>query len=211
MLEWASSVRALAEPVRSHHIPDSGDHEASEAFVAGFRDERGQRRPSDPVFLRHALRLGAPAEPAPDFAAGLWGRVASGAAASDGFGVPLFPELSREGIERWTEEELSGLHAIAWLSLRERPESALERLAPVARFHVEELQPDNATQRPWAAHVFRLLFETTGEVAFRLHADTLVHACVVRTGVPDVFSAWVLHDAADAAEAFVGALHGRIA
>ncbi|MEO0482720.1 MAG: hypothetical protein AAF138_03770 [Planctomycetota bacterium] len=208
LLDWSRSVRSLAEPVVREHVPADLDRAEARAFAESFRDELGQRRPSDTAFLMHALGADAPVEAPPESASELWSRVVSGqphAEADEAAAAPLFPAISREGIERWTEEELSGLHALSWLELQRDPQAAADRLAPIARFHVDELQPDNATQRPWAAHVFRIVFESTGEVEHRLHADTLVHACVVRTGRPDVFSALILRDAADAVERFASA------
>ena len=72
-----------------------------------------------------------------------------------------------------------------------------------AEWHVQTLQPDNATNRPWAAHVFALLATRTGDPAATLHAQTLAHNCRVATGVPDRVSSLGLADAARARDAIV--------
>lgn len=113
---------------------------------------------------------------------------------------PLFPNRQNDGIELWTELELSGLHAIWWLESDRDVAAVASRLTPLVEWHVDTLQPDNATQRPWAAHVFRIVAETTSNPSAQLHADQLVHASILRTGVPDVVSALVLRDAATAVD-----------
>lgn len=90
-------------------------------------------------------------------------------------------------IEVWTEIELASVHA-AW-SLggvwRSRAESA-------AAWLVEHVQPDNATNRPWAVHVFAALASQRGDQSYELYAQTLLHNCQVGSGKPDPFSAMIL-------------------
>ncbi len=60
----------------------------------------------------------------------------------------------------------------------------------VRDWHIENTQPDNATNRPWALHVFLLAGSPEG----RHYAETLLHNALV-TG-PEPFCAWILMDVA---------------
>lgn len=109
----------------------------------------------------------------------------------------LFPHGSSETIEVWTERELSALHALWWLArVRTRPDWSL-RADAAARWHVAHTQPDNATNRPWALHVF-LLLDGPDETDGRLYAETLLHNCQTLTGVPSALCALILRDTARA-------------
>jgi hypothetical protein len=98
-------------------------------------------------------------------------------------------------LETWTEAELASLHALSWHARRGR-EWAGERLDAAAEWIMENLQPDNATNHPWAIHVFLDHAERRRAHESRLYAETLLHNCLARTGRPDVFSACILADAA---------------
>jgi hypothetical protein len=108
----------------------------------------------------------------------------------------LAPELHEKPIEVWTEIELSALHAL-WTWRRDEP--VRQRCLSAAAWLLENVQPDNATQHPWAVHVFAVL-GVDETFAARAEADqyaqTLLHACMVRTGRADRFSALVLEHAA---------------
>jgi hypothetical protein len=118
----------------------------------------------------------------------------------------LFPDLrTRTTIEVRTERELAGLHALLWLALRERDAPALTRLLDAADWHLEHTQPDNATNRAWAAHVFLLLASKRNLPDARLYAETLVHNCMVTTGAPEPLSALILRDAAAALDRWLDA------
>ena len=54
---------------------------------------------------------------------------------------------------------------------------------------MDNIQPDNATNHPWAVHVFASLAVETGNFEFDLYAQSLLHNCIVGTGKPDAFSA----------------------
>jgi len=111
---------------------------------------------------------------------------------------PLFDQGTSRTIEVWTERELSGMHALSWIARRRARADVQSRLAATARWHVQHTQPDNATNRPWAAHVFlQLSFEHEDHDA-RLYAETLVHNCQTTHGVPDSLSGLILLDSADA-------------
>lgn len=98
----------------------------------------------------------------------------------------------RQAIEVWTEVELSALHAL-WRRARRHGDAGLrERLHRAVRWHLEHTQPDNATNRPWALHVF--LREGSPEA--RHYAATLLHNAQALAPVPEPLAAWILMDAA---------------
>ena len=103
---------------------------------------------------------------------------------------PLWPALRARGLEVWTEAELCGLHALWGLALLHRRRDWSTRAEAVRDWHLENTQPDNATNRPWALHVFLL----SGSPEGVLYADTLLHNALV-TG-PEPFSARILLDSA---------------
>lgn len=93
-------------------------------------------------------------------------------------------------IELWTERELTMVHAAwlleGWTDIAERS----------ARWLINEIQPDNATNLPWAVQVFASLSIQDGSAEARLYAETLLHNCMVSAGRPDPLSALILLDAA---------------
>lgn len=108
---------------------------------------------------------------------------------------PLFEQGLYGTIEVWTETELCGLHALWHHAQREEAGGAMaQRIARAVAWHVQNTQPDNATNHPWAAPVF-LLHGTPESQHF---AETLLSNCMVLNGRPDALSAWILIDAADA-------------
>lgn len=114
---------------------------------------------------------------------------------------PLLAQGAFSTIEVWTETELSALHALARLSALRGSAELRARAFSAARWHVEHVQPDNATNRPWAAHLFLQLSEAEGSADARLYAETLLHNCRVQSGRPDPLSALILLDGAEALEA----------
>jgi len=100
-------------------------------------------------------------------------------------------------IELWTECELSALHALSRIATRSQDQSLVERVASAARFHLDETQPDNATNRPWSIHVFALIAVDDADPEADLYAQTLLHNCMVQSGRPDPLSALILTDAAE--------------
>ncbi len=131
----------------------------------------------------------------------LWTQVASSGseraddrilAATTGHSSALAMHLRESGIEIWTETELACLHALTWLG----PAWEARALA-AARFLIDELQPDNGTNHPWAIHWFAWLESTQSNTDAGLYAQSLLHnAMTSGGGVPDLFSAIILHDAA---------------
>ena len=105
-------------------------------------------------------------------------------------GGPLWPALRSRGLEVWTEAELCGLHALWGLARRHSRSDWNAQAEAVRDWHIDNTQPDNATNRPWALHVFLLARSPEGQH----YAETLLHNALV-TG-PEPFSAWILLDAA---------------
>jgi hypothetical protein len=113
------------------------------------------------------------------------------AAPTDG---SLLPTNDYLAIEVWTDAELSALHALWWLARQRRREDWSHHVAAVRDWHIEHTQPDNATCRPWALHVFLL-----GGTPESLHyAETLLHISLTDGGAPTALGAWILLDAARA-------------
>lgn len=107
-------------------------------------------------------------------------------------GSSLSDAGSFRALEVWTECELSALHALARL-VRMRPTTArAARLDELCRWHLEHTQPDNATNRPWALHVFAR--SPAPESA--LYAETLLHNVLASDARHEPLSRWVLLDAA---------------
>ena len=106
---------------------------------------------------------------------------------------PLWSADRWSAIEVWTEGELCGLHALARLRrLRVDEAGAIaRRLRSAIEWHLEHTQPDNATHRPWAVHLF--LGHPEPEVD--LYGQTLLHNFeAAGRGDPD--AAWILRDSA---------------
>lgn len=109
---------------------------------------------------------------------------------------PLFRQDACRSIEVWTEMELAALHALSHHGRRTDGVAAAALSARIRRtveWHVAHTQPDNATNHPWAVHVFVL----HGSPESRHFAETLVSNCMVLSGRPDALSAWILLDAAE--------------
>ena len=102
---------------------------------------------------------------------------------------PLTPDFTRLTIEVATETELASLHALSHAG-----ELARARVDSASDWIVQNLQPDNATNHPWAGHVFLNRAFETGSVEHRLYAETLLHNCIVSLGRADRFSALILLD-----------------
>jgi hypothetical protein len=171
-----------------------------------FRDERGGRRAVDDCLLARTGRSRlSVAGREPRSADEAWWLALVGAASAevvvaylnDDPTGPLTRQPARTGVEVWTETELSALHAAAGLAAEGRaPEGAgLARCAAAARWNIEHMQPDNATNHPWAVHVFAWLSVVEGNADAELYAQTLVHNSMVTLGRADVVSGLILRDA----------------
>jgi len=154
--------------------------------------------------FRHAViepaSCAAPPELPPDEVRVWWARVDERVdidavlfRADDG---PILRNDAYRAIEVWTDAELCVMHA-TWILARERDRRDWQaRLERATSWHLEHTQPDNATNRPWALHVF--LDDDRPEC--RHYAETLLHNALAQAGVPEAFSAWILRDCAAALE-----------
>ena len=105
---------------------------------------------------------------------------------------PLHRCDGMQAIEVWTEVELSAMHAL-WRLARHRSDGTLvARLHRAVAWHLEHTQPDNATNRPWALHVFL----REGGPEARHYAATLLHNAQAMAVRPVPLAAWILMDAA---------------
>jgi len=178
----------------------------------------GHRRPVDAPFLAwrtqsHPTPLPTPPPDAP-LDVLLWSAVtnrdididaalARNAPPAGGFGA-LVDQGAHKTIEVWTETELSSLHALFWLALRDGDTTLGARVLDAARWLIAHMQPDNATNHPWSAHVFALVDVLDDAREAGLYAQTLVHNCQTQLGRPDRFSALILLDGADGIDALTG-------
>lgn len=109
---------------------------------------------------------------------------------------PLLSHPPRATIEVVTEVELCALHAL-WTVARTRGRPDLRaRCLSAAAWHLRELQPDNATQMPWAVHVFAILGVETGNASADVDAQTRLHNAMAGRGRVDRRSALILLHAA---------------
>lgn len=183
---------------------------------AGFSDEMGHRRPVDAPFLAWRSRRKPTKCERPALDVRAWRAVASEPVdlgeiraaleahrpGPGGFGA-LSEQSSHQTIEVWSETELSTLHALWWAWARTGDGEMGRAVAEAARWHIAHLQPDNATNHPWAAHVFAALDACDGVREAGLYAQTLVHNCQTALGRPDRLSVQILADAAEAVEQMV--------
>lgn len=104
-------------------------------------------------------------------------------------------------LEAWTEAELASLHAMFWHG-HARGRADLATLTErIARWHLDNTQPDNATNRPWGLPVVLWLAVERGDATAGLYADTMLHNCQIALGHMDQLSAHIVLDSADALEA----------
>lgn len=179
-----------------------GDARGREA-LGTFEDEMGHCPPAARAVLAHVLGRGPEVVVGTGAELEFWraslavlgragcgeGARAAGGSLATGHG-PLVPDLRQEGLESWTQGELVALHGLsigAW-----RDSGAWARCESAARWLMSEVQPDNATNRPWAAHVFLRLWAREGDVEARMYAETLVNNCRVTLGKVDRLSGLIL-------------------
>ncbi|HLP84612.1 MAG TPA: hypothetical protein VK157_09715 [Phycisphaerales bacterium] len=190
LAQWSTRLRHAA-----------GDIRVTAAELTEFRDDAGHRRRVDPLLLAHTFVLPAPSLDPATFTEEPWLRLWSALLDSTipitnqlvGTG-PLFPHLHDRAIEVWTEGELAGLHALWHLAAR-NPALA-PRARSAAAWLIAELQPDNATQRPWAIHAFAQL-AAEGDIEADMYAQTLLLNAIAGREKPDRFSAAILLNAAN--------------
>ncbi len=116
-----------------------------------------------------------------------------GPAASNG---SLLPRDRYRAIEVWTDADLAAMHALWWLARDRGRADWAARLDEVRAWHLANTQPDNATNRPWAIHVFLL----AGSPEDEHYAQTLLHNALAMDAEPTPLGRVLLHDAANALE-----------
>lgn len=215
---WEKRLRVLSSDL---HLPTQ-DVDAL-AYLDGFTDGMGDRRAIDaPLLARmlrnvtchHADNKHFEASVDDDAAVALMkaaGRDDVDAALSlvrSAIGsdvVPLVAHPLTATLEAQTELELAAAHGLGVLALRHaatHPHFA-ERLLGAVRWLMAEIQPDNATNRPWAVHAFvwAASRQDGGAVDAEMYADTLVHNALVAGSTQprklDVFSGLLLRDSAE--------------
>lgn len=106
----------------------------------------------------------------------------------------LHPRDEDESLDAWTYRELYGLHALANLALLRRNRAWSARVEEVAMHHLENTQPDNTTNEPWALFAFLWSAQT------RSFAEQQIHDATTQ-GVGPV-AAMLMADAANSLAAF---------
>ncbi|MHC4414742.1 MAG: hypothetical protein ACYS0G_05615 [Planctomycetota bacterium] len=192
--QWASHLRAVAGPVATQPPPRTGLIEVPFAAVVC------------------GVPAGSVPAPAPECEVGLWWALVDRRVDVDGLLTEptdgsLWPRGRFGMLEVWTEAELSGLHALWCLARTRGRDDWARRADEVCDWHLDNTQPDNATNRPWSLQVFLLARRRTPEAYH--YAETLLHNALVTTGRPDILSAWILLDAARWVEAEGAGDEGR--
>ncbi|MEM7623608.1 MAG: hypothetical protein AAF235_10460, partial [Planctomycetota bacterium] len=217
---WATHLRntGMSSLRGSLLDPDSRGTDAEhDRFIEAFRDERGHRRRVDAPLLSRLLDRPVTAGAHDRAGDGSGGDLPEDLAAwlslSDAGIAERFVDrvLARSGaitepsadigVEIWTETELAALHAFDHLAQQHPGDPAISaRVREAVRWHTQTLQPDNATNHPWAIHAFvrTALSDDPASADARFHAETLLNICCVSMGRPDRFSACILLDAANA-------------
>lgn len=200
---WSQRLKSLARAAldQTPLVANAPEPPECDAFIRTFSDELGHKRVVDRAVLSRLLGIdpGPALSGSPDVA---WWWSLSGWAdrptpAPSG---AITPVRSDQGIELWSEIELGSLHA-AWNAALDEQDSALHaRCLEATAWHVRELHPDNATAHAWALHGFVLCAHETGLTEAWVHAEMLLHACMVGMGRPDRFSACLMLDAGRALE-----------
>lgn len=102
--------------------------------------------------------------------------------------------------EPWWQQEMLILHALHSFALRQNDGSLIDKTLDCAAFHLAEIQPDHATNEPWAVHAY------ASHADGAITAETLLHAAHMNGGGSlNAASRWIAADALAALEAFAGA------
>ncbi|MCA9279643.1 MAG: hypothetical protein H6815_10180 [Phycisphaeraceae bacterium] len=189
------------------------------AWINAYRDHYQHRRSTDGPVLAHVLKVSQSVDQSGAASVTVWEALAANnenlisRAVVDVCDLalrekPLTQGFDTDPIEQWTERELAVLHAVTTIAIQRRDESVLARLYRAACWHVREIQPDNATNIPWACHTFAYAScvaqqmkneEMTTTAA--MHVETILHNAVVSSmdahGLIDHRAAALLIDAAE--------------
>lgn len=202
LLRWSDHLAALSLPSLSDLPSLPGASAAQRAgYARAFRDTTGGTREVDVPLLARLLEFvpdSATRSQRPEVL--LWwalhDRSIDPMSLVPRVSGPLVPDRHQEGIEAWTEAELCALHALTHLALDRGAPELRQRCVSAVRWHLAEVQPDNATNRPWAVHAFVLASRELPEAM--MHAGTLVHNSMVGRHHPERLSAVLLLDASKA-------------
>lgn len=195
---WANILRAAAEATFREL--------AASPLPGTFRDEHGHSRPVD-AYLVAVCGLGPPPLPAsptsripPEthvWAALFDDGISIEQLVSDDPAGPLLKHPAGTALETLTEADLCAIHGLWSLAARRRRLDLAARCLAAAEWHLSELQPDNATNTPWAVHIMAILGLVRAIPLADFDAQTrLNNAIVAGGGTPDRRSAMILHHAA---------------
>jgi hypothetical protein len=197
---WSRRLRAIAEPVlEGTPLVRPASFAERQAFADAFADEAGHRRVWDAFLL--ARLLGLPTPPSDEPWLWSWSETADSPRRRE---PPFFADPDAWALEQETEKELAGIHGWSWRIREATTRDATVRDATVRErsafdaatdWILANLQPDNATNHPWAIHVF-LTRASEGHTDARLYAESMLHNTIVHQSRPDRFSAVILLDAA---------------
>jgi hypothetical protein len=203
---WADRLRHAAR-VMATELDSLRTDDARDRFIATFRDEFSHRRPIDEPLLRCVLArpVRAPSADMP-IDERLWWclasrdsfppralRAAAGALTS-GFG--------REPVESWTERELRVMHAAINRAIIARDAALFDRVLGAADWLIDNVQADNATNRPWGVHAV-IIRGVLGHTHAEHDASGMIHAAKAATGEADRLSQIILLDAARALDRWI--------
>ena len=100
--------------------------------------------------------------------------------------------------EPWWQQEMMILHALHSFALRQRDFKLIEKTLTATAFHLAEIQPDHATNEPWAINAYATHADGT------VTAETLLHAAYMNGGgVLSEVSRWIISDAIAALDALL--------
>lgn len=198
--DWSDRLSSAAGDFASEILSLRLLDEAQRAdFILNYRDESGGRRSIDLLVLHWLLDLSLESKAADNATdSRVWRALC---AKEDVLGLlsasgPLTPTDDSIGIEVWTEIELRTLHA-AWNSAIDSGSArTTSRCLGAARWHLDNIQPDNATNIPWAIHLFAALADD-GDASADIHAQTQLHAALAGRREPSRLTSLVLLDASE--------------
>ena len=94
----------------------------------------------------------------------------------DGLAPTALRPTVNDNPEPWWASEMQILHALRSYNLLSGGAARAGKIARCTAFHLAEIQPDHATNEPWAVHAYGL--HPDGNVT----AETLLHAAYVQGG-----------------------------
>lgn len=207
--QWIGHLKQLAMPVLES-VPFDGSAEARMLYIDEFRDEYGSRRDTDSALLCRVLNVPyetIKSDETSDLDLRLWEALhtmnsdwESWISKTGGLVADI------QAIEQRTLIELCSMHALFHLVYAGDQINTVmqDRINSLVDWHTQELQPDNAINRPWGvvACIARAVTasEEDNSLSAMLHAQTLISNCCISMGQPDRLSAFILLDSANSLE-----------